>query len=61
MKQTILTRNTDKTCLEENADMLEDLEDNGGYEITTFDLELSDAEKVDLLEMLVFHSSCQAA
>lgn len=44
-------------CLEEQEDMLAELKRFGGYEVFTFDLELTDAEKVELLEILMFFAA----
>lgn len=41
-----------KECADNQRDMLEDLEQEGGYKITTFDIELTDAEKQQLIKAM---------
>ncbi|MGX8701390.1 hypothetical protein [Caproiciproducens sp.] len=43
----------DNQCKEEQQDHLDELEENGGYEFATFNLELSDTEKIELLEFMI--------
>jgi len=40
--------NLNKECADNQRDALEELERDGGYEVTTFDIELTDAEKQQL-------------